>query len=276
MTLDEAGDRPWNEGVGRAETRFERGRGSGQHLTTAGLSMGLAAVLLPWPMSRFALLLAFGLLAACDARAPANGESEVPDGAEPVEPPFAVRGDLAGLLLTWFDDEGPHRASSLADVPNDRRQYVVVDSLELPPDQRDPEHVYVADLRGMSEGRYPVHRYPRVAFDLLVDRLTGVATEPSGANDPTALAAAPVVVYGAAWCGACRSAKQWLTQRGIAVVDRDIERDPGARAEMQTKARAQGVPTSGIPVIDVRGRLTTGFDPGTLERLLAETTPRTL
>jgi glutaredoxin len=228
-------------------------------------------------MFRSAVVLAFALLVACDARAPSNGETEVPEGAEPVEPPFAVRGDLSGLLLTWFDAEGPHRAGSLAEVPDARRQYVVVDSLELPPEQRDPEHVYVADLRAMTEGRYAVHRYPRAAFDLLVDRLTGVvATEPTGAGEPTALAAAPVVVYGASWCGACRSAKQWLTQRGIAVVDRDIERDPGARAEMQAKARAQGVPTSGIPVIDVRGRMTTGFDPGTLERLLAETTPRTL
>lgn len=238
------------------------------------LSTRGAVVLLPWPMFRSAVVLAFALLAACDARSPSNGEPAVPEGAEPVEPPFAVRGDLSGLLLTWFDAEGPHRAGSLAEVPEARRQYVVVDSLELPPEQRDPEHVYVADLRAMTEGRYAVHRYPRAAFDLLVDRLTGVVTDPSEPS-PT-LAAAPVVVYGASWCGACRSAKQWLTQRGIAVVDRDIERDPGARAEMQAKARAQGVPTSGIPVIDVRGRLTTGFDPGTLERLLAETTPRTL
>ncbi|MCA9612576.1 MAG: glutaredoxin family protein [Sandaracinus sp.] len=223
------------------------------------------------------LWLVLALVVACDSGRPAApGAEAVPEGAEPVEPPFAVRGDLSGLLLTYFDAEGPHRASSLAEVPTERRQYVVVDSLEIPPEQREPEHVYVADLRGMQEGRYPVHRYPRAAFDILVDRLTGVALPGEVPAGAVALAAAPVVVYGASWCSACRSAKNWLTQRGVPVEDRDIERDPGARAEMQAKARAQGVPTSGIPVIDVRGRLTTGFDPGTLERLLAETTPRTL
>lgn len=220
--------------------------------------------------------LALALFVGCDSRAPSTNEPStdgrgLPAGAEPVEPPFAVRGDLSGLLLTYFDAEGPHRATSLAEVPSELRQYVLVDSLEIPPDQREPDHVFVADLRVMDQGRYPVHRYPRAAFDLLVDRLTGV--EPSS---PTTLAAAPIVIYGASWCSACRAAKGWFAQRGVDVQDRDIEREPGARAEMQAKARAQGVSTSGIPVIDVRGRLTTGFDPNTLERLLAETTPRTL
>jgi hypothetical protein len=38
---------------------------------------------------------------------------------------------------------------------------------------------------------------------------------------------------------------------------------------MQRKAMAAGIRPSGIPVIDVRGRILTGFDPATLDRLLA-------
>ena len=38
-----------------------------------------------------------------------------------------------------------------------------VDSLELPPERRDPDHVYVADLRTPGEdGRYVVRRTTRV------------------------------------------------------------------------------------------------------------------
>ena len=48
-----------------------------------------------------------------------------------------------------------------------------------------------------------------------------------------------------------------------------IEKEPGARSEMLEKARAQGVSTQGIPVIDVRGTLLGGFDANAVERLLA-------
>lgn len=219
------------------------------------------------------------LFVACDARSTSRGSDESQreqnPGGVPVEPPFAVQGDLSGLILTYFDAEGAHTARSLDDVPASRRSHVRVDSLELPPEQRDPDHVYVADLRAMDAGRYPVHSYPRAAFDALVDRLTG-HVEAEAESEPEALANAPVVLYGASWCGACRSAKQWLQGRGVAFEEKDIERDPGARTEMQTKARAQGVPSGSIPIIDVRGRMTAGFDPRTLTRLLAETEPRTL
>ncbi|MBX3250343.1 MAG: hypothetical protein KF901_24410 [Myxococcales bacterium] len=227
---------------------------------------------------RLVLVVLSLLLVACDARntSQASDDPRGDDnpGGVPVEPPFAVRDDLSGLVLTYFDAEGAHTARSLDDVPQSRRSHVRVDSLELPPEHRDPEHVYVADLRAMDAGRYPVHRYPRAAFDALVDRLTGHTTPE--ADTPVAAAQAPVVVYGASWCGACRSVKQWLQARGVPYEDKDIERDPGARTEMLTKARAQGVPTGSIPIIDVRGRMTTGFDAQTLTRLLAETERRTL
>ena len=77
------------------------------------------------------------------------------------------------------------------------------------------------------------------------------------------------MIYGASWCGACRQARQFFEREGVAFVDRDIERDPGARDEMNQKARAAGVPTSGIPVIDVRGTILTGFDERRIRQLLA-------
>lgn len=198
--------------------------------------------------------------------------AESPEGDEAtgvvVDPPFAVAGDAEGLVLTWYDEDGPHVAERRGDIPSEAREHVKVDSLTLAPDERDPDAVYVADLRSPGEGeRYEVRRFDRDGFDALLDGMH--ATVPLAGD-------ASVVVYGASWCGACRQAESWLEANGIPFEDKDIEEDPAARAEMQRKARAAGVPTTGIPVIDVNGRLLTGFDPGAMQRALDETTAATL
>ena len=219
-----------------------------------------------------ALALLLVLAAACSPdRPPGEGAEE---GA-PVEPPFEVRGDCEGLLLVWFDDEGLHTASTRDEVPAGRRQRVRVDSLSAEPDLRlDPSLVYVADLRRPGEGnRYTVRVMSREAFDALVDRAGGRAPGDEGngaqvATGPGAPGNADVIIYGASWCGACRSAAGFFRRRGVAFVERDIERDPSARTEMQQKARRVGMVPSGIPVIDVRGTLVQGFDERRITALL--------
>ena len=89
----------------------------------------------------------------------------------------------------------------------------------------------------------------------------------------TRVAAAPspsidVIVYSTAWCGYCRKVKAWLTQKGIAFTEKDVERDPGAAAELAQKAAAAGVQPRGVPVIDARGTQVLGFDLQRLEQLL--------
>lgn len=205
--------------------------------------------------------------------------AEIAPEGEAVEPPFEVSGEAEGLLLVWFDEEGLHTAARRSEIPEAHRDAVRVDDLSLAPDERlDPAFVYVADLRRPSAGgSYAVRRVPRASFDARVERAaqrqpegTAAATAPregSGAEG----ARGDVVIYGASWCGACRSAAAFLRERGIEFVERDIERDPGAREAMQRAARAAGVSPSGIPVIDFRGRVIQGFDRGALERAIAET-----
>lgn len=190
---------------------------------------------------------------------------------EVVTPPFAVRGDAEGLLLTWFDESGAHTATSRHEIPEARRGEVRVDSLEIAPDERDAEHVYVADLRTPGEdGRYAVRRLPREAFDQRVSSF-GETMEGGGPASSGAVAAGEIVIFGASWCGACRQAEAFFRARGIPFVERDIETDPGAQAEMQRRAAAAGIRPTGIPVIDVRGRVMQGFDPEAIERALRET-----
>ena len=100
---------------------------------------------------------------------------------------------------------------------------------------------------------------------------------PQGAQDPSASphagtqpnAAAGIVLYGTSWCGVCRTAREFFRARGVAFVERDIEREPGAREEMLQKARAQGIEPRGVPVIDVYGQIIPGFDQARISRLLS-------
>ncbi len=203
------------------------------------------------------------------ADAPAAAVSE----AAVVRPPFAVRGDLEGLLLVWFDEEGPHPAPRRADVPDAHRQYVRVESLAVAPEARlDPAWVYLADLRAPgADGSYVVRRVARASFEALLADARGAAAATAA---QTGDASADVVVYGASWCGACRQAEAYLRSRGVPFVEKDVERDPGAQQEMMQKAAAQGLRPTGIPVIDVRGRLLLGFDRGAIDRLLAQAPAR--
>lgn len=199
--------------------------------------------------------------------------------SEPARPPFDVKGNAEGLLLVWFDEHGPHSVSKRDAVPEARRALVRVDSLNIEPEKRlDSAYVYVADLRAAGpDGQYPVQKMPRELFESLVDSAAHPATPPAGAQGGAAHAAngsADVIIYGASWCGACHQAAQYLTSKGIPFIDKDIEQDPSALAEMQQKAAAAGVHPNGIPVIDVRGQLILGFSAQAIDQALAMNPPR--
>jgi glutaredoxin len=156
-------------------------------------------------------------------------------------------------------------------VPEARRGEVRVDSLEVAPEDRDPDHVFVADLREAGDGgRYVVRRMTRADFDRRVETF-GDTLEGGGPSSTGQAATAEVVIFGASWCGACREAEAFLRGRGIPFVERDIEREPGAREDMQRRAQAAGVRPTGIPIIDFRGRIIQGFDREALERAIRET-----
>lgn len=215
------------------------------------------------------------LLAACSrgqTSGPQTASLEARAEGEVVEPPFAVAGDAAGLLLVWLDEEGAsHVAAKRDDIPAERREKVRVDSLGLEPDQRlDPAFVYVADLREAgANGRYTVRKLPREVFEARprsgeADELAHPSGRPGGGNKT-----GQVVLYGASWCGACRQAAAYMRQQGIAFVEHDIEREPDARRAMQESCQRARIQCTGIPVLDVRGEVMQGFDPQALTRALA-------
>ncbi len=79
---------------------------------------------------------------------------------------------------------------------------------------------------------------------------------------------ADVVIYTTAWCGYCRKAKQFLKTKKVNFVEKDIEKDKDAAAELAEKAARVRVKPTGVPVLDVKGKLILGFDQPAIEAAL--------
>lgn len=197
--------------------------------------------------------------------------------------PF-VRPDAGDVLLTWIDDKGDfHVETRVADVPLMGRDIVRVES-ENGDTPFGPDQVVVVDLREVGvDGGYPVRTMPRSEFESLAvaRRAKSGPTLASGAPGPSADAGAlaqqapdkppsgaAVIIYGADWCSACHEAARYLRHKGIAYVEKDIEKDPEAAHEMQSKLAKSGLRAGSIPVIDVRGKVMVGFDPAEIDTAL--------
>lgn len=174
------------------------------------------------------------------------------------------------LLLTYYDaaQQRFETVTELSKVPAGQRGWVRVVDLKVKPEQRrDRTLVYVGDLREAGKnGTYPYVVMSRVAFEAAAQ-----AGLRPGATAPPASAPAggtAVVLYGTSWCPACRAAKKWLQDNRIPFIEKDIEKDRAAAAELMAKAQRAGISTSGVPVLDVRGTLMQGFDPRRIAAIL--------
>lgn len=200
-----------------------------------------------------------------------------------------VRPDSDGLLLTWIDDKGDfHVETRASDVPIMGRDTVrVVDPAREAPGGND---VAVADFRQTgADGAYPVRTMLRTDFEAIAvarrkqagPTLAGAAPSAVAADtasqataqaaEPTKPSARPVVIiYGAEWCGACHDAARYLRRKGVAYIEKDIEKEPDAAREMQQKLASRGLRGGSIPVIDIRGNVMVGFDPGQIDAALGQ------
>ena len=196
-------------------------------------------------------------------------------------------------LFTYVEPSGTFTTTDKPDsVPAAARALVRVFDPAAPDKGDTSGRVYVTNLNEvLAKGKASARVMSREAFETAalaasptgqssplaaesmrpapIPALDGGAALPSGAGS----AGTPVVtIYGTSWCGACRAARQYLTERKIPFADKDIERDADAARELATKAAKMGIPTDRVPVIDVRGRLLLGFDKARIEALLGEAT----
>ena len=74
-----------------------------------------------------------------------------------------------------------------------------------------------------------------------------------------------VIVYSTNWCAYCKMAKKYLTDKDVAVEEKNIEEDPEAHKELMDKIGGQ---FRGVPVIDINGVILYGFDRAKIDAAL--------
>jgi len=201
-------------------------------------------------------------------------------------------------LFTYVEPSGTFATTDKPEsVPEVSRAIVrVFDPAETATKMDVAGQVYVTDLNQLlKSGKAPAKPLSREGFETaaLAQLPPGASSalarggevaapgaaplDPAPAGDGGAAGPAPtgppvVTIYGTSWCGACRAARQYLTQRRIPFADKDVERDADAARELAEKASKMGIPTDRVPVIEVRGRLLQGFDRARIDALLGEPT----
>ena len=73
-----------------------------------------------------------------------------------------------------------------------------------------------------------------------------------------------VTIYTTLSCAYCKMTKEFFKEHNVEYDEKDVSTDAAARDEMIAKSNQMGV-----PVIDVDGQLTVGFDKGRLSQLLS-------
>jgi glutaredoxin len=178
---------------------------------------------------------------------------------------------VSQVVLSYAGERGLFEdTSDPAKVPERARGLVRVTLLDGP--RPAPSQVWVANLREPeADGRWRLHTVARDLFEELAlgEGLSSNVVLPEGLQPPEKIdRTSEIVVYTTAWCGVCKKLTAYLDRKGVSYVEKDIEKDKKAAAELVAKAKQAGVNASSVPVVDVRGELMVGFQRSRLEKLL--------
>ena len=204
------------------------------------------------------LVLAVALAAApgCN-RADEDADKAAAQQARLPPPAPLVSDDGGAFVLRYFAPASGQliMARKVADVPKGARAQVIV----VPDDPAlQGSWLFVADLSQAGDSGYPVRVVDRFELEKSVVASRPVKAEPSVKT----AGVAKVVIYRTAWCGYCKKAAEYLRLKGVPFVERDLEKDPGARKDMLQQAAKAGVPASqlqGVPILYINGRILSGF-----------------
>jgi glutaredoxin len=234
--------------------------------------------------TRAALITAIALSIASLAGGCTSKKSD--DGTTPITskgflPALSIRDDTPNMMLTYIDEKGDtHVALATAEIPASSRSIVRVVISDREDGTRDLFYVTDLSQKGV-DGSYSTRTMGRREWESEIERrreayLAKVAPapqpRPSGAppGPSTNKTGVTAIIYGAAWCGPCHQAADYLKSKGVQVVMKDVEESPAAAAEMREKLTRTGQRGGTIPIIDVQGQVLVGFSPGSLDRALAK------
>ncbi len=210
------------------------------------------------------------LLAFCSCSCTSEKTSEhthIQNQSKPdefTERKIIINEENAHLIFTFQDDKGEyHSVSKIHEVPEIARKQVIVTDLSLSGQERNAAQVlYITDLTvKKTDGSYGYSLISRVAFEKPVHDDQKIE---STAN----LNGNQIIIYSTRWCGVCKKTKKFFTDHKISFVEKDIEGSQSAMKELNSKLAARQMSFSGVPVIDVKGKLVVGFDEETLLSLI--------
>lgn len=231
------------------------------------------------------ILCTFTLIAAvgCGKNSEKKAEPKVVQPALDTAPSIRVHADEKGYVYRYFP-EGTDKlktASRLDKVPESSRKMVLVvpDNVDVPAGV-----VYVANLtQASADGTYPY----KVVSAADLDRTMEASRGETGVKEPTAVAGknakasstaqrksgvdSQIIMFSTTWCGVCTQARRWFDNKGIQIIELDVDKDPKARGQMHELAKKAGFPSerlTGVPVIWVMGRMMAGFNPDTIQRII--------
>ena len=222
-------------------------------------------------MRLLALILIY-LVCGCTTSSTPPDENQPPpmtaaDSKQPSEAaPDAITVTLSSpnLLFRFLKDGKMNIATSIDEVPDDQRHAVYVDDLDVSPTARKSTlYLHRFDFSVIDKTKtYAGTPVLRADVERLIRAQRPKPTPKKQAEGPSAKAvqSAKVVLYSTAWCGYCKKARKFLTERKVPFVEKDIEKSPAANQEMKSKAAKAGVRIGGVPVLDVNGRIIPGFD----------------
>lgn len=72
-----------------------------------------------------------------------------------------------------------------------------------------------------------------------------------------------VIIYSTPTCQYCKMAKAYFKEKGVEYTEIDVAGDPAKAKEMMEKSGQMGV-----PVIDIDGKITVGFDQSVIAQQL--------
>ncbi len=187
------------------------------------------------------------LLAACSSGAPTDATSG-PDAAAAARPALAVvTAERRDLLFRYRTEAGEATAQTIDEIPAAARGSVHVVDLSLSPaERRASAYVQVFDVRQAGPGgRFRGELVLRADLEA---RLAEAAAKARPKQEK-------VTMYSAAWCGVCRKARAFLTEKGVPFTERDVDKDPVAKQRLAAKGLG-----GSVPVFEVGGRFMKGFD----------------
>jgi glutaredoxin len=127
---------------------------------------------------------------------------------------------------------------------------------QVPVSQRDAAQRLAMAPSRVDESRAAPPRKDRARQLASAESAPPAARAPSSTKD--------VVIYTTSWCGWCRKTRQWLDAKGVSYVNKDIEDDPDAGAEMRELTGGD----SGIPVVVIDGEVIQGYNERKMASLL--------